>query len=267
MVVSTFRGDGRRDAQSRRADAVVWHDLECGTYTADLPLWREFAAVAGDVPSDAVLDVGAGTGRVTLDLARAGHRVLALDLDGELLGALRERAAGLPVETVEADARAFALQRRDFPLCVVPMQTIQLLGGEAGRLAFMRCARAHLRSGALLACAIVTEIDAFDAAAGDLAPSPEIMRLDGSHYVSRATSVRVSRDSIRIERQRSILEAGVSPGTTPSDARRRDVVELDRVDCAELEREGRDAGLTPAGVRVIPATDEHVASEVVLLRV
>ena len=56
------------------------------------------------------------------------------------------------------------------------------------------------------------------------------------------------------------------PGHTPSDARRRDVVELDRVDCAELEREGRDAGLTPAGVRVIPATDEHVASEVVMLR-
>ena len=214
-----------------------------------------------------MLDVGAGTGRVTLDLARAGHRVLALDLDGELLGALRERAAGLPVETVAADARAFALQRRDFPLCVVPMQTIQLLGGEAGRLAFMRRARAHLRPGALLACAIVTEIDTFDAAAGDLAPSPEIMRLDGSHYVSRATSVRVSRHSIRIERQRAILEAGASPSTAPSDARQRDVVELDRVDCAELQREGRDAGLTPAGVRVIPATDEHVASEVVLLRV
>ena len=40
-----------------------------------------------------VLDVGAGTGRVALELARAGHRVTAVDLDDRLLGALRERSA------------------------------------------------------------------------------------------------------------------------------------------------------------------------------
>jgi SAM-dependent methyltransferase len=266
VVVSASRGDGGRGARPRRASSVVWHDLECGTYTADLALWRKLAAAASDgAPSEAVLDVGAGTGRVTLDLARNGHRVSALDLDGELLSALRERAGELPVETVQADARAFALDRHDYGLCVVPMQTIQLLGGASGRIAFMRCARAHLRPGGLLACAIVTQIDAFDSAAGDLAPSPEIVRLDGTHYVSRATSVRVSRRSIRIERRRSVLEAGAAAGSAQAD-RQRDVVELDRVDPTELEREGRDAGLTPAGVRVIPATEEHVASEVVLLR-
>ena len=39
-------------------ELVVWHDLECGGYDADLPLWRELAADA-DGP---VLDLGAGTG-------------------------------------------------------------------------------------------------------------------------------------------------------------------------------------------------------------
>ena len=90
---------------------------------------------------DPILDVGAGTGRVALELARAGHRVTALDIDPELLGALRERAGGLPVETVRADARTFELERRDFALCLVPMQTIQLLGGAAG--APRSCARAR----------------------------------------------------------------------------------------------------------------------------
>ena len=37
-----------------------------------------------------VLDLGAGTGRVALDLARAGHEVVALDLDAGLLAALRD---------------------------------------------------------------------------------------------------------------------------------------------------------------------------------
>ena len=61
--------------------SVIWHDLECGAYTEDLPVWRALAARHGGP----VLDVGAGTGRVTLDLARAGHAVTALDTDPALL--------------------------------------------------------------------------------------------------------------------------------------------------------------------------------------
>ena len=41
---------------------VVWHDVECGGYDADLTLWQELAREAGGP----VLDVGAGTGRVAL---------------------------------------------------------------------------------------------------------------------------------------------------------------------------------------------------------
>jgi hypothetical protein len=43
-------------------------------------------------------------------------------------------------------------------------------------------------------------------------------------------------------------------------------VELDRLSSSQLQREGREAGLTVAGTRSIPATEEHVGSEVVLLR-
>ena len=50
---------------------VIWHDIECGGYAADLPLWRELAAAE----AGPVLDVGAGAGRVALELARHGHAV------------------------------------------------------------------------------------------------------------------------------------------------------------------------------------------------
>ncbi len=75
-----------------------------------------------------------------------GSRVTALDRDPELLAELAQRAqaAGLDVPTVLADAREFELDER-FALCIVPMQTIQLLGGAAGRAAFLRRARRHLR--------------------------------------------------------------------------------------------------------------------------
>ena len=77
----------------------------------------------------------------------------ALDLDRELLSALRERAAERawmlrPCAPTHAPSSS---SRRDFDLCLVPMQTIQLLGGPIERVAFLRRARAHLRDGGLLA--------------------------------------------------------------------------------------------------------------------
>jgi SAM-dependent methyltransferase len=246
---------------------VVWHDLECGGYRADLPLWRELAGRSQTAPRPGpILDVGAGAGRVALDLAAAGHRVTALDLDPLLLAALRERAAGTDVETVCADARSFELDRRDFALCLVPMQTIQLLGGPAGRGAFLCHARAHLRPGGVLACAIVAHFEEFDYAEGEGGPAAETVRLDGVLYVSRAIRVSVSAASALIERERRILgppdgEASATPTIE------RNAIELDRVGAAELEREAAEVGLRPAPARHLAATDDHVASIVVMLHV
>jgi SAM-dependent methyltransferase len=270
--MSASQGDRRAGGQAEPlarplaepALAVVWHDLECGSYTADLPLWRELAAAG------TVLDIGAGSGRVALDLVRDGHRVTALDHDAELLQALRERAARTNagrVQTVCADARTFALERRDFSVCLIPMQTIQLLGGAAARVQCLGRARAHLAPGGLLACAIATEIEPFDCAAGDLGPTPEITRIDGAIYVSRVTRVQVRRTTVRIERERGVLApAGANASSSTRLLPERDVVELDRVGVAALRREGRKAGLTVAGTHSIPATEEHTGSVAVMFR-
>jgi SAM-dependent methyltransferase len=243
------------------APEVIWHDLECGSYRADLPLWRELAErSAHGGPPAWILDIGAGTGRVTLDLARAGHSVTALDLDPELLGALRERAADLQVETVCADARSFELDRRDFGLCLAPMQTLQLLRGPAERIACLRRARAHLRPGGLLACAIVTALEPFDCAADDAGPTPETTWIGATHYSSGATRVSVFDRTIVIERERRIARPTIDP------ASEHNVVELDRVSVSELEREATEAGLRPAPRREIHPTHDHVGSTVVMFR-
>jgi SAM-dependent methyltransferase len=273
MVVSAS-GEERQAAPGgiaeTRSSAVVWHELECGSYRVDLPLWRELAAQAGTGDgAQPLLDVGAGSGRVALELASRGHLVTALDRDPELLEALCERAGSTLVETVCADARTFALERRDFAVCVVPMQTIQLLSGADGRLAFLRSAREHLQPGGLLACAIVTDIQAFDCAAGDIGPEPDVVHRDGLDYVSRPTALRVSATSIRIERERRILSRAHRAGrrgTPRDDEPELDAIELDRLTAAQLRAEGEQAGLRSDGTRSIPPTLEHVGSEVVLLR-
>ena len=129
--------------------AVMWHDVECGRYEADLPLWRELAREAGG----AVLDVGAGTGRVALRLAADGHAVTALDRDPLLLSVLQDRAErlGVHVDTLLADATGFAAPAGAFALVAVPMQTIQLLDGPEARAGFFASARRALAPGGLAA--------------------------------------------------------------------------------------------------------------------
>jgi SAM-dependent methyltransferase len=235
---------------------VIWHDVECGRYDADFGLWRELAAQA----SGPILDVGAGTGRVTLDLARHGHDVVALDLDPALLAVLAERAQadGLQVETVAADAAAFELRRRDFAIVMAPMQTVQLLR-PAGRRGFLRCARAHVAPGGLVAIALADALECFDAR-HVLLPLPDRLFVDGAMYSSQPVALRDHGDTVAIERIREVLTA---------DGRRSasdDVLHLDRVSVAELEAEGRAAGLTPLPARLVAATEEHVATSVVMLR-
>ncbi|MCW2953318.1 MAG: Methyltransferase type 12 [Conexibacter sp.] len=242
------------EGKDAAAMAVLWHDLECGRYGADLALWQALATDAGSP----VLDVGAGTGRVALALARAGHEVVALDLEADLLAALRDRAsaAGLALETVQGDARSFELGRR-FGLILAPMQTVQLLGGADGRGAFLRQAAHHLRPGALFACALADALEGFDAEHTQ-PPLPDIVEEDGWVYASQPVAVRIEADGAVIER---IRQAVAPDGRRSAEG---DAIRLDRLDATMLEREGAAAGLTPAGRRRIEPTEEHVGSEVVL---
>ncbi|MDQ3678608.1 MAG: class I SAM-dependent methyltransferase [Actinomycetota bacterium] len=233
---------------------VVWHDVECGSYVEDLPLWRDLArAEIGPV-----LDAGAGTGRVALDLARHGHAVVAVDRDPDLLAELRRRAGRLPIETVVADARSLELRGRSFGLIIAPMQLVQLLGGFDGRMGFLRAARALLGPDGLLACAVSESMDAFD---GDgVLPLPDVAVLDGVRYSSQPVALRDDGRRVAIERIREI---------TAGDGRRcaaADIIHLDRLATATFELEARGAGLKPDRRLIIRPTHDHVGSSVVMLR-
>jgi cyclopropane fatty-acyl-phospholipid synthase-like methyltransferase len=241
---------------------VVWHDLECGRYRQDLSLWLELSSQVVD-EGQALLDVGAGTGRVTVPLAQAGHQVCALDLDPVLLDELERRATGLPVEVFCGDARDFELPGRRFPLILVPMQTVQLLGGADAHASFFRRARAHLsdRGMVAVALAVAEDFEEFEWRDGDMAPLPDIAEIDGRAYFSQPTAVRRVDSTFVLQRHREVVEAdGQRSGSD-------DRIALDILTVEALQRAALRAGLRALSQRRIEATEEHIGSEVVIFGV
>ncbi len=233
---------------------VIWHDLECGSYDADLPLWRELA----DQQQGRVLDIGAGSGRVTHDLARHGHRVTALDHDPVLVAELERRCEQFPVSALVGDARQFELGET-FALILVPMQTVQLLGGPRGREGLLHAAARHLAPGGLVAIAITEQLERFDASDGVVLPMPDLCEIDGVVYSSQPTAVREDPGGFILERLRERIDT--EGGRTAA----QDRIRLDRLSAPELEREARAAGLSARGRRTVCATSDHVGSVVVML--
>jgi SAM-dependent methyltransferase len=236
---------------------AIWHDVECGGYAADLPTWAE---IAGAVPGP-VLELGAGTGRVALYLAAAGHEVVALDHEPALLDELTARAEsrGLEVGAVLGDACELQRLDRRFGAILAPMQLVHLLGGADGRRALLKGATERLLEGGVMAAALLAD-DAIAVGGGDASPLlPDVREIDGWVYSSQPLEVAATRDGIEIRR----LRQTVSPAGDLTD--QPESVRLEAVEAGEFEAEAAAAGLTPQQRIEVPATDDHVGSTICVL--
>jgi SAM-dependent methyltransferase len=230
---------------------AIWHDVECGAYAADLPLWEELAERQGGT----ILELGCGTGRVALHLARRGYEVVGLDTDPDLLAVLGARGEDLALSALEADARDFELED-SAALILAPTHLLQLLADAEERAECLSCVADALRPGGLFAAAIIEELPEPD---GAPPPLPDVREVDGWVYSSLATEVAVGQGELHVRRLRQTVSPEGELSEEPNEVR------IATFSAATLETEAAAFGFVPAGRHVIPPTNLHVGSLVVVL--
>ena len=235
---------------------IAWHDVENGAYDVDLDVWHALAAAhAGSEPCSTSARAR-GASRCTwrswaIRSSRSTPRRCCCARSSTARRGSRSRP--------RSATRARWTCGRRFGLIIAPMQTVQLLDGPEGRAAFLRAAREHLLPGGVLASAIAYPLEGFDASEVDprrrTSASPATVWL-----VSRPLAIRDEGHRVALVREREAVQAD---GTRTVE---QDVIHLDRLPPATLEAEGAAAGLQRARPLLIPATDDYVASTVVMLR-
>lgn len=144
------------DAGSREhyADAVLY-DHEYRRRRADVTFYRRLARDLLGPAGGRILELGCGSGRVSVPLARDGFEVVGVDGSPAMLAQLEARRARLPaavaarLRTVRADLRTVALGER-FPLVIAPFNVFEHLYTRADLAACLARVADHLAPGGAL---------------------------------------------------------------------------------------------------------------------
>jgi SAM-dependent methyltransferase len=122
------------------------YDLWSADVTADVPFYVSEARSSGGP----VLEVGVGTGRVAVAIARAGVEVVGIDVSPSMLARARRRVADEAmtdrIELIEADMRGFELGRT-FPLAVLPYRVLSHALTTDEQLRTLKAVREHIQPG------------------------------------------------------------------------------------------------------------------------
>lgn len=130
-------------------EGAEFYDRLVGSDRAEI---REILVLARGVEGP-ILDICAGSGRLTVPLVRSGKRVTAVDLSDDMLSRLRRALPAHPMlECVVGDMRDFSLGRR-FDLVIIGATSITLLD-RVGRSRFYANVRRHLSARGVLAITV-----------------------------------------------------------------------------------------------------------------
>jgi SAM-dependent methyltransferase len=170
-----------------------YYDLENADFTEDLDYWLDLAEEHGDP----ILELGCGTGRVLLNLARRGHAITGLDNSPDMLARLQAKLAAASGQHLAAAPQIVAAGLEDFELAqrfrlaIMPFNTFMHLLTTEAQLAALDRIRRHLAPGGALALDMPNPGEAY--AAQEQGLTLERTFLDGDRTVQQFSSIALDR--------------------------------------------------------------------------
>ena len=128
----------------------------------DIPFWRTLA-LQSDGP---VLELGCGTGRISIPLARAGVPLVGVDRSEAMLARARRRIKRGRLSSrallIRGDIRSLPFSSSTFPLVMAPYGVLQSLLRERDLAATLDAVARVLKSGATFGLELVADLPSWD---------------------------------------------------------------------------------------------------------
>jgi SAM-dependent methyltransferase len=256
------------EAKPTAGEPAIWQDVEFGSYVGDLEVWTDLIKESGTQ----VLELGAGSGRVSITLARGGANVVAVERDRDLAEELARRADadGLAITVVTGDMTELAsLDLGPAPqLAIAPLHVIQQID-PSNRHALLTALAGVLADGGEFAATVVDESSFLSEGIAETEPdgpgyeplhAPDMRDTDGWVYSSEPLWVQVDDDKLRVRRLRQRV--------SPDGEMERSVHDelLYRLSPEKLELDASQAGFEPVGRRAIRSGPREADSIGVVVR-
>jgi ubiquinone/menaquinone biosynthesis C-methylase UbiE len=145
-------------------DYAAYYDWENAQTVGrrDIAFWQRMAAAA----DGAILELGCGTGRVALPVARHGSTVVGIDRSESMLARARTRVRrarlGSRVKLIRGDIRHLPFPDRTFPLVMAPYGILQSLLDEKLLSATLKDVRRVLARNGTFGIELVADLPAWD---------------------------------------------------------------------------------------------------------
>jgi ubiquinone/menaquinone biosynthesis C-methylase UbiE len=135
----------KKESREYHGDLARFYDWRMKGDVEDIPFYVEQAKESGG----SVLELGCGTGRVTLPIAESGTEAVGLDLSPDMLNIAEQKLSRMSreiqekVQFTEGDMANFALGKQ-FSLVILPANQFRELMTTDDQLSCLRCIASHL---------------------------------------------------------------------------------------------------------------------------